>query len=387
LPLPKYFAFEKIKIVVNLVVSTAVTAQIGQGILTCLKNITLQVSSPKQRDVWNTSGASCLELDSIESLNLDRETISAIIASKQASIPVGTVIKLTYCLNLVHPKITDSLRPYFLLPVHLFTTDPVLLLDFSTAAEMGAGAYSASVSEVILYGRDTASSGLDAAIIAGGGYAETDVLENPFTLPGSITNNEQRIQLPTSGYLMSMLISQFQGGATFTEKDLSGSVAAGLRSIWQIKVQDQPVLKFTPEDIRNENDRTRPLNVAGLFNVFNDQISTITNAGLLGGSPPVWVTAKNTVSPISFGGALGPGMLTQDPSTFMLDFLSDESNEISELGSMFDLFTPGRANQRTEIVANFTTPASAAYSSQIRIVMRRMSSDARKFQSLSRKAA
>ncbi len=321
--------------------ATAPTSLTVDGIMGLIRNINLQINDGvRPRSVVNGSGIFFLEYALATGMNLDTATL-ALIAEHSKGTPSLTASNLYHVaipINFVHPMITGTLRQRMLLPVHKHKSSPVLSLDFSTAAQMFSTGSITNVScEVEIVRREIPNgSALDDGIMAGGGYVNFDLVEVPYTMAAGLSG-VQRFKINGPGQYATLLLRQYLGGSTVTRGDISRYVSAGnqgAETVWSLQTAGQTLREWSMKMLKAENERSRPLN-----------------------------SISQTSSP-NIVGALASVTQYQEPVSVLLDFLTDETDGVAELGSLLDVESAERYNNKMELVgeiSNVATNGSTLY--------------------------
>lgn len=364
--LPRNAPIEAIYVIVQ-VTCKALTGLVSYGLLNLLKRVTLNLNDGTGAyDAVYSSGPGLLILQDLEGLNLDASTQAAVQASLQnntqptqdPSILNGSIFRIAYPIMCPHPSLTEWIRLRSCIPAHRHVQDPILTMDFASAAEISgvADPFSAANLELLIIRRDLPAS-LDADLIGSGGYIRWDVRETNYDLAASSNNVEKRFAIPSPGEYASIAMSMIRGAAVLTPGDLSASTTVGSETNWRLEAAGNAIRFWRMKHRQILNQMNKATDLPFVFNPFSDQISTITNLGVTGGAPPVWVTAKATGGPRQFGGALAAGLAVQNPAVAGFDFLSDNFAGASELGSCLNANFP-TDSIKWEIVGNITTPAN-----------------------------
>lgn len=396
---PRIAPIEEIFVVVN--VTTGATAPgtlTAAGLLNILKRVVIIVNDGLgQRNLVDFSGEGLLEYAQQVGINLDGATLQA-VADQQSmqGFRASQKYQITYRIPMVHPLITEPLRTRMLLPVQNHVSDPQIVLDFSAAADMyGAGSLSAVIADIVFARRDMAPS-INQSIQGNGGYVDWDLIETPFQL-GAGVSGEQRFSIPTPGWYGNLLLRHFKGGATVTRGDISETTTVGSETTWKIVQGTKTFWEWRNRHVALINDLSRttlpyPARIALLTDSTGGAVSdTIANTA---GANPTTAEFENAVASIVAKMNWAIGQLTgiqvrigekastannwQDPSSLLLDFLTDlQGSEANELGSVLDCQNPQALGEKVEIVApvsNASTNGHTLYVGGLRF-----RSDVRKF--------
>jgi hypothetical protein len=381
-PIPRIapYALEEIFVVVTLTMAALINAGIlGYGIMNVIKRIQLgniPNSDGKPSNVVDVTGPGLLQFAANEGLNMDHSTLATLYANNLggtvAKLMNGGVYRITYRIPLVHPFLTDGLRPRCLLPIFAYNQDPILQLDFAGALEMSATAnpFSAAAVEIFLVSREMQPAAV-TAINASGGFINSDLIESQNAPPISMTNQQFKILVPTPGGYTGILIHSLKGGATQIPGDLSGTQTVGAETEWQLKGAGKDIIdSWRMKYMQILNDLSKPFNGVALSN--NDLAAYAA-------ATPV----NGVVAVPSFGGTLSTGFAVQDPSSVFLDFASDGLTDVRELGSLFNTKQYADKALEVAIYANLTTSATATQPNLLNLVGRRLFGDLTAFQTLS----
>lgn len=345
--------------------ATAQTNDNYDNILNFVKHINLSVNpgnGGNPRTVVDCDGVRLLEYNSLTGLNLDPSTLELLRLSQGTTLAANSSWEITYNIPCAETMIGEPLRSRLLLPVHKYTQDPVLTIQFQTLAAMAsAGTTPPFIScEVELVRRQvTAESELvlkNSAPSTPWGYIDWDLIEQQF--PVQSLTSEQKFPLALGAAYANLLISQYQGGANITKNviDSSGigdTTAHGLgaESLWRLETALVPDRFWTSKGLRNK---------------------------------AAWSQVKNVLSQTSspsFGGpVLGSTNFTA-PSVGLIDFLRDgiSGDPATELGSVLDCNLTG--SLRKEIIVACATWATNA--STLAVMGRRLFGDLSQWQKIS----
>jgi hypothetical protein len=338
IPRRNFWLLDKISITVAVTWNAIANGMLGYAHMQLLKRIRLQVfdgTTKGPRTVVDTTGMGLLFLNANEEPNLSPGTLGGLGCLNAGAIVANAVHKYRYDINLAHPKFTDTLMPAFWMPLAQHTQDPILSLDFASAAEISGVADPVAAIAVIVtpYYRVATREQAEAL----GPYMSGDIIETNYSPAQNITNIENKIKLNIGGTYTGMGIHMLSGAAALVPGDLSAVVTAGSESIWQLKVDGETRDYFTTHEQQSLNGVSRNADSA------------------------------NTLYSPNFGGALSTGSAHKGAAAVFLDFCTDGGNEVRELGSCL---RTDEARQSLELVANLTTPANQA--SFVNVVGRRI---------------
>jgi hypothetical protein len=381
LPIPRIAPYGIEEIFVTVTITMGATGiingtnvNLGYGLLNILKRIQLgniPNSDGKPSNVVDVSGAGLLQFVSNEGLKLDDATLATLTAINKVRILANGVYRITYRIPMVHPFLTDGLRPRCLLPIFAYNQDPVLQMDFAAASELTdlATPISSASVEVFLVSREMQPNAI-AQINATGGFINWDLLESPNSPAASQTNLLNKFIIPTPGSYTGLLLHMLKGGATLVPGDLSGSTTIGSETEWQLKGAGKDIIdSWRMKYLRIINDMSRgPGGPAFELNATAAYIQA---------------TASNGVAGVpTFGGALSTGFAIQEPSSVFLDFASDGLTDVRELGSLFNTKQYADKGLEVAIYGQITTSGTTTQPNSINIVGRRLFGDLSTFQTL-----
>ena len=389
--IPSNQPIEELQIFFQVTLASAISDWRAFGLASALKKVTLNVNPGDSYDMVSASGVSLLVLQDNEGIGLGRSTRRALeygmaghvsLAANATATPSGTILRVCYRIPIPHPALEGQLRLASMLDCINHRQDPVLTLEFAPAAEFTATAnpFSAAAVEVRVIRREMPSE-VNSAILNKGGYIKTDIRDTPYDLAVSLNNVEKRFALPSPGDYLTAAIIMLGGTAAsvLTPMDLSGVTTINLETGWRLESGGNALHSFRMKHIQEENDAFKAIAPISSFQPLGGAISTITNAGVTGGVPPVWVTAKGTLGAGNMGGALAAGAGIQDPAVVCIDFLTDGLVDAGELGSLLNSNFKTDAI-RWELVAGVTTPAGQT--SQFLICGRRYRDSVERFKVL-----
>ncbi len=356
---------EEIQVALTVTIKSDITAFVADHALNLLRRVRLSVTEPAgPRIPVDVSGPGLVELASFEGDNLDPATNGAILYGNNNNAPQGAVLRIFYRIPVAHPRFTDTLRMRTLLPAHLLNESPILTLEFGQASDVSGTAdpISTFACEVKVVRRRKTAEFLSK----GGGSLEWFIRswlgEASNNLAVSLSNAEQRIQLPTQGQISGMVLRYFKGNATMARATIDDVTTIGAETIWRIEQGGVPITKFRLKDLQLENQLVKPHISPAQIAVYGGLINhpdtgDNTADGVTSGAPAL-VTAKQIFAATGIGGALAAGQCIQDPASVFLDFSGSPGREIYETGSFLDVSTPTANKQKTELVGTVTTPSN-----------------------------
>jgi len=341
--------------------ASATTTAIVDNILNIVKRVELSITEAQDlspRLAVAASGSGLIEYAEKVGLSLDRSTLQCVALSQGASLANNLKFRVTIPIYLVEPQIAEPLRNFCLLPVHTYPVDPILNVDFTATADYASsGTISAIVPHLFIV-RRVMSAAQTQQIIGQGGFLRQDLTETLYQLPLGVSG-EQRLHLPLSGQVSSMVFRQYLGGSTLTRAVVDQTTTFGSESVWQLQQGTTPKYEWRWKDLHILTDLNNP--VAGLpANVF----VAATSAGA--------VTTALAVAPAVEGPAAS-GTTYLNPASNLLDFLSDGSEGANELGGLLDLDLPIAQGQNLDLVGNIASVSSNA--SVVGIVMHKFYGD------------
>lgn len=396
-PIDRTFPIEEIIIQVDFTVTTAlqpfpITAQTPDqydGILTLLQRINLSTNDGKQpRSVVDCTGVGLLEYNQRKSNNLDQATmqlaaISGLVLTSTpgtyanpGTIPVGNYTA-TYRVPCAPTDITDPLRSRLYLPVHLYPQDPVLKLQFQSAANMYSSGVIGNINTTIILLRREPTTVSESILRKNpgtnpNGYIDWDLIETPFTIAPGI-GSEQRFALPIPGQYMDFLQRQYLGGANITRNPIDGTgtgitvaTGFGVEQRWRLETGLTVKREWRWKHLRTINDYSGSISPI----VIVPSSGTVeTNNAFIGG------TALSSAASISTN--------FRPPSSVLIDFAGDGVTQpgITDLSSCLDCNTPANNGLKMEIIG---TPANVATNASYLFVMgRRLFGDLSKWSAFS----
>lgn len=304
-----------------------------------LKKVTLEVYDGVQpRTVVNASGIGLLERNKLISNNLDTATLGLMAACQGTSVAANTCFRIAYRIPLVHPMLGEAIRSHCLLPVHLHAQDPVLTLEFESAANLSATAtpFAAVTANILLIRRRMNRDESDK-ILKNGGFIKSDIYETPFAVAPGVSG-EQRFPIPVNGSYTDLCFRQYLGGANVTRNVLDATgdgstVAAGFgtEQRWRLESGLQVYNDWRWKHLKTINDFSRPLN-----------------------------SHNQTYSPES-GGIVAATTIFNPPSVTCLDFLSDGvglGDSVYELGGVLDCNIAAQTGLKMEVIGSVASVAT-----------------------------
>ena len=355
--LPRVWGLEEILVFVSFTTdSTAPTAGTSPDKwLNLLKRVNLSINDGIQpRTVVDFTGPGLLEYAVSAGLNLDAATLAVCNAAPLAS----TTYRICYRIPLVHPMVGEPLRTRMLLPIHNHPQDPILTLEFATAAEVyAANAPTLVTSEVVLVQREiNPLHPYNAKVMNEGGFIPFDLMETPFTI-GTGVSGEQRFSIPTPGAYANLLCRQYLGGSTVTRAVLDATTTIGSETKWRLETGGTVIREWRWKYLQAINEFSKPL--TGLGQAYS---SIFTGASNGGSATVTTVYQANNPRPGSY--TLASGTAFMPAATAMLDFLTDGLDSATELGSLLDCNVPFNQGLKMELigsVASVATNASTLY--------------------------
>lgn len=358
---------EAIFIIVQVTLNAAVNACVSYGLLNILKRATLNLNDGSGAyDAVYSGGPGLLMLHEQEGHILDGSTqlaraysLANVLGGNVTNIQTGGVYRIVYPIFAYPKGLTNEwLRLRHCIPSPAHKQDPLLTMDFAAAAEISgvANPFSAVNLELLVVRRDMPEN-IDARIRDTGGYIRWDVRETPYDLATSLNNVLKRFQVPSPGEYATLGIHQLAGNAILTPADLSASVTVGTETEWRLEAAGNSIRNFRMKHRQIMNDADKMYSLPYAVNLFGDALNSVTNLGVTGGAPPVWVTAENIIMPQRFGGAFSAGLAVQAPSVVGFDFIAGDGGPANDLGGCLNANFPNDSI-KWEIVGNVTTPAN-----------------------------
>lgn len=358
---------EAIFIIFQFTLNAAINACVSYGLLNALKRVTLNLNDGSGAyDAVYSGGPALLMLHEQEGHDLDPSTkllrslcLANVLQGNVTNIQTGGVYRVVYPIY-AYPKgvANEWLRLRHCIPSPSHKQDPLLTMDFAAAAEMSgvANPFSTANLELVVVRRDMPAD-MDARIRDTGGFIRWDVRETPYDLATSLNNVLKRFQVPSPGEYSTLLVHQLAGNAILTPADLSASVAVGSETEWRLEAAGNSIWNWRMKHMQILNDGDKGVELPYAVNLFGDGLNSVSNLGVTGGAPPVWVTAENIIMPTRFGGALAAGLGIQSPSVIGFDFVSGDGGPANDLGGTLNANFPNDS-VKWEIVGNVTTPAN-----------------------------
>lgn len=355
LPIDRTWPIEEILICCDLTANaTPPSAMTSQGVLNLIKRIRLDVNDGRQPiAAVDCSGYGLLEFVANEGLSLDPATLAVVAAQNLATetLVASNTYKLFYRVPLVHPLISEPLRTRMLCAVQNHPQDPVLTLEFSTAAEMyGTGTLDAVLCDIILVRRQMTPE-LNAKILGDGGYIVSDLIETPY-IHGAGESGEKRYQISQPGQYSGLCLRHYLGGSAVTRADISTTTTAGSETRWKLESGGSVIREWRNKHLMAINAWSRGLNHASQVYSPAPGSPTVANQN--------W----------------------QSPASLFLDFIGDglSGNPINELGSLLDCNLPANSGLKMEIVGSIASAATNG--STLYVVGRRFFGDLSRWQAL-----
>ena len=355
LPLDRTWPIEEILICCDITAGgTPPSDFTAAGVLNLIKRIRLEVNDGRQPiSAVDISGGGLLEYTAQEGLNLDPATLAVVAGQNLATetLIASNTYKIFYRIPLVHPLIQDPLRTRMLLAVNNHPQDPVLTLEFSTAAEMYATGTLGAVLVDFLLVRKQISPEVNKSILDNGGYIVSDLVETPY-IHGTGETGEKRYQISQPGQYAGLQLRHFKGGAAVTRVDISETVTAGSETRWRLESGLSVIREWRNKHLMALNSYSRPLN-------HSSQVYSP--------APGAQTTANQNF---------------QNPASVFLDFIGDgiSGNPINELGSLLDCNLPANSGLKMEIVGSIASVATNG--SSLHIAGRRYFGDLSRWQAL-----
>ncbi len=305
-----------------------------ENVCNIVKNFTLSYTDADgPHTPVNISGMGCLATSYLEGMNLDSATMEALRLSKGSSIGNNQKLRLCYYIPVTRLRTSEPLDHRCLLPIHKLTTDPILSVQFESAANMfSAGSLASVVCTYRPIYRDM-SDALTAAIIKAGGFIRGDLVESVFTVPLS-SSAEISILLPSGlqASISNVTFRQYLGGASVTQDVVDLTTTLGSEERWRLDIGSNTWMDWRWKQLQSENQRAHPLNVL-----------------------------SQTSSP-AFGGAVAASTSYQPADTTLLDFLAPEEDGAgNDLGSLFDVSDTSKTYAIRGKPASVATNASLIY--------------------------
>jgi hypothetical protein len=340
-----------------LVDNAALTDAVTFGLLNIVKKLTLEINDGNQpRNVVNVTGPGLLIYCANAGHTLSHSTLAALAGTRKKRYETTGIYRIDYRIPFAPPQINDPLRTRCLLPVHLYPQDPVLSIQTGAAADLDGTDTDPITSlgiDVILKRREMPKAVTDQ-ILSTGGFLNGDLIEKQQTLAGSLTDVEQRVEVPTPGEYTGLAVYHIKGGTKGTIDDISANTSVGSETRWRLEAGGVVFQDWRMKHMKAINDQSRPLTAAY---VLED------------------VAANTNILSANFAGARGTGNGVESPSCIFLDFLTDEIHDANELGSCLDANIPANSGLKLELIGNVTTPAASTIASSINLVGHRFFGD------------
>jgi hypothetical protein len=192
--LSRLWHLEALFVRVRFTVSTAANVLNADGLAAILKRVTLEVShGSNTRTVVNVTGRGLLDWNHQVTGGNDKYFVANATANST------TTYTFYYPIWFVPPQIADPLGSAFLLPTPAFNDDPVLTLQFASAADVDVGtgvfAISAMEADVITHRREVLGE-LETL--------QTELVEDTEAFAASVTRHATKIATP--GHYTGILI-------------------------------------------------------------------------------------------------------------------------------------------------------------------------------------
>lgn len=350
---------EEVMVVVNATVNAAISGAVATNpdfMLGILKRFRLVLQDQgKPRAIVDFSGVGLLEYASRVGLNLGRSTLASIRQSQANAFAASLQFRICYRIPLVHPMLGESLRTRMLLPVHLLTEAPQILLDFETAANLfTTGSFTSVSADIVLLKRDITPAQSDE-IIADGGFLTYDLMENVSAVPVGYAGPEYKFPIAQAGSYLGVMLRTYRGGASVTRDVIDKTTTFGSEQRWRIERGGNVLTEFCMHHQQEINDWS------GVSNCLTANSAAATGtfaAPTSAGSPTVRFDLPN------FGGYVAANTLFQPASSVLLDFLSDGlgAEGANEFGSVLNCnVVPGQKVELIGEVANVATNSSLIY--------------------------
>lgn len=311
-PLDRTFPIESIFLRLNFTLATAAQST-AQGFANIIKRANLTVTDGvRPRSVVDATGADLLEWTVQTMGNLDRLTLAAL-----ASAAVSGTFTMTIPIFCAHPQIEDPMGSMFLLPVTRYPNDPVLSLDFYTAATdiSATGTVQVNHADLVINRRQVTVEKFP--------YVDWDFLATEQIFAAA--QSDVRVELPTPGSYTGMLVRGWSTSGTLAA-EVRGDFAAGTANQgldpWRIESLGVVYRRFRWSEIQAENDLSRI-------------ITSLTPT--FAGTVNVWPTAS-----------------------YYLDFLTDKMGATAnELGSVLDANIPTNSGAKLYLMGNCAAASKA----------------------------
>lgn len=284
---------------------TAATTKVADGIWALVNKLQLQISDgARTRNVVDVTGPGLLEYDWNVMGGLDRGTaalnqVNTTAASKTLYYPI-------YC---AHPQLDDPVGSTFLLPAPRYNSNPVLTVQFSTAAQMDLAGTTA-----FAIGNATCYLIIDRRQVNRVNWPTLDWELAEVTTPYASTGASQLYELQIPGSYTAILMRDYT--ATQSARQWNGTTGA---TIGENKLQllGTVIRRFRMEDVLAENDASSRL------------------------YPATWTNPGNHA---------------------FLDFISDKTGESSpDLGSVLDANILAASGARLQLLQDINTAGLRKY--------------------------
>lgn len=312
------FPVESIFVVLTFTPTAIMATQNADGIQNMLKRIQLNVSDGlRTKNVVDASGPDLLEYAAQITGNLPRRTLNSLNVNSTAAVT------LSYPIYCAHPQIVDPLGSLLLLPVTRYPSDPVLIIDLASQADMDTNA----VKTFAVAGGVTVSLVINRRQVTATNWQYLDWDLTTIQTPVTSTFVDLRIDLPTPGSYTGTLIRHFAGTvAAPTRADLSDTN----NPFQRIESLGVVYRRFRLSDIQDENDMSRV-------------ITATSNAATFSSATSVY-----------------------------LDYLTDRSGtDAAELGSVLDANIPAASGAKLQLIGSYSGTAAGA----VRLVTHRIYGD------------
>ena len=289
------------------------------------------------------------------------------------------LLRLTYHIPMVHQKITENLRTRCLLPAHILSSEPQLIIDFENISTMfpSTGTIATALCDVEIVRRRMPKS-MTAAIQAKGGFIDWDLLETPKVVAAA--QKQMEFKLPTGGsYTGVMLRNYLLASSVYTRDPLDDTSTFGQESRWILDIGGQKWADFRMHNMFAENEIAQDEPRYGQP-VYNG------SALYLGASTGTFATGVDIRTVLAdpcaypFLGTSGNGAQTsrfQAAGNVYFDFIGGENDaDVYELGSLLDTNAIKQAGTDAKFVGDVTT-------GQMNIVGHRLFGDLSAFQDMS----
>jgi len=284
------------------------------------------------------SGIGLLERSDRTGQTLDADTRETIAAA--GALAANKNYRINYRIPFVHPQFDEPIRSRALLPLHLWTNDQTVVLQFQSAANMFSAGTITNIFVSFTLVQRIITPALSSAIVTSGGFLQTDMIETSYGVPLG-QGGPMQFNIPLPGSYADLLFRHYLGGATITRDEISANsqgTAFGNETTWSIQSGQTALHSFRMKALRTMNDfgeNCPRLSAAYAPRIGNTQIST-------------------------------GGLSTA--SSVIMDFLSDGcggGDNVSELGSVLNCNIAQSAGLQMQLVcpsvANVATNASVIW--------------------------